>query len=283
MNASDEYEAVIEKGRRLCNDLKFFVLLDSLIRRQRMKALYQVDSEPLRRNIENEIPGALTTCETSISNLNYVEVRSFKLKIDDVVYCNHLNGGNDVLVCSENIKSRDENALDEKLWPSEILWQSWIMVANARGSQPSDLHVIVRFMIVNESTKRVIWKAAQLSTSTRQGLHHYTEYTERDQGYHAFFRSVNGASSILMLLDHKAAIGYRTVERVVILGNEDLTLTKSKARSVVLLHSSRRIPPTKIPRPPFTTRRMISLEKSSSESDGNIELNPAARAMKVTA
>ncbi len=115
MNASDEYEAVIEKGRRLCNDLKFFVLLDSLIRRQRMKALYQVDSEPLRRNIENEIPGALTTCETSISNLNYVEVRSFKLKIDDVVYCNHLNGGNDVLVCSENIKSRDENAPDEKL------------------------------------------------------------------------------------------------------------------------------------------------------------------------
>ncbi len=283
MNASDEYEAAIEKGRRLCNDLNSFALPDPPIRRQRMEALYQVDSGTLRPNVGEKITDALAACGISTSNLDYVEVRSFIAKDKGAAYCNHLDGGNGVLVCSENIKSRDENALDEKLWPSEILWQSWIMVANARGSQPSDLHVIVRFMIVNESTKRVIWKAAQLSTSTRQGLHHYTEYTERDQGYHAFFRSVNGASSILMLLDHKAAIGYRTVERVVILGNEDLTLTKSKARSVVLLHSSRRIPPTKIPRPPFTTRRMISLEKSSSESDGNIELNPAARAMKVTA
>jgi hypothetical protein len=279
MNAFDEYEAAIKKGRRLCNDLNSFVLPDPPIRPRRMDALYHVESRPLRANAARAIQVTLEACEISTSDWVYVEVKSFiAKKRESAPYCNHVDGGNGVLVCSENIKSRDENAPDDKLWPSEILWQSWVMAAKAQGSQPSDLHAIVRSMIVNESTKRVIWRAANRSTFTRQGPDHYTEYTERDQGYHAFLGSVNGASSMRMLLDHKAALGYRTVERVMILGNKDLTLTKPEARTVVVLLSSPRFPPSRIPRPPFTTRRMIPLGTSSSESGGNIEWNPAARA-----
>jgi hypothetical protein len=122
-----------------------------------MDALYHVDSRPLRPNAEQAIQVTLEACGISTSNLVYVEVKYFiAKKHESAAYCNHLDGGNGVLVCSENIKSRDENALDDKLWPSEILWQRWIMAAKAQGSQFSDLHVIVRSMIVNESTKRVI-------------------------------------------------------------------------------------------------------------------------------
>ena len=51
-----------------------------------------------------------------------------------------------------------------------------------------------------------IWHAAKFSTSTREGPHHYREYTELDQGYHAILGSVNGASTMRMLLDHKAQL-----------------------------------------------------------------------------
>lgn len=38
-----------------------------------------------------------------------------------------------------------------------------------------------------------------------------------------------------ILLDHKAATGYRTVDRVVILGDNHVTLKKLQARSIVVL------------------------------------------------
>jgi hypothetical protein len=178
-----------------------------------------------------------------------------------------------IIVCSENYKHRDENAPGERLWPSEILWQSWIMAVNAQRSRPSNLQAIVRFRVVNESTMSVIWHAARLSTCIREGLHDYREYTKWDQGYHAILGSVNGASTMRMLLDHKAQIGYRTVERVVVLGDNQLTLEEPEHRSFLLLLSSRRTPPTRIPRPPSTTRKIIRLERSSSGSGGNIRLN----------
>lgn len=163
----------------------------------------------------------------------------------------------------ENFKHRDENAPGQKLWPSEILWQSWMMVVRAQRSRPSNLQAIVRFFVVNESTNSVIWYATRHSTCTREGPHHHVEYTKWDQGYPAILGSVNGASSMRMLLDHKALMGYRTVERVVVLGGETLTLEEPEARSFILLLSPRRIPPSRIPLPPSTTRRMIRLKRSS--------------------
>lgn len=63
-----------------------------------------------------------------------------------------------------------------------------------------------------------------------------------------------------MLLDRKAQTGYRTVERVVVLGDKQLKLDKPENSSFVLLLSSRRTTPTKIPEPLSTTRRAIPLE-----------------------
>jgi hypothetical protein len=276
-NAYDEYLAAFERGRRLCR------LLDSFFRTDRtqyptMQSLYSVDSDLLRMNATRDIQRALAGCGVSTSELVYVDVRSpGKSAYDDAAYTNHLDGKSGVIVCSENYKDRDDNAPGQKLWPSEILWQSWMMAVEAQRSRPSDLQVIVRFRVVNESTMSMIWHAARLSTCIREGLHHYREYTKWDQGYHAILGSVNGASAVRMLLDHKALMGYRTVERVVVLGDKKLTLEEPERRSFMLLLSPRRIPPTRIPRPPSTTRRMIRLERSSSGSGGNIRFNRTAQ------
>lgn len=262
-NAYDEYLAAFEKGRQLCNLLDSFSRTD-LTQYPTMQSRYTVNSDLLRTNVTKKIQKALAGCGISTSELVYVEVKSpGRSDRGDAAYTNQFDGRSGLIVCSENFKDRDENTPGQKLWPSEILWQSWMMVVRAQRSRPSNLQAIVRFCVVNESTKSVIWHAARHSTCTREGPGHCVEYTKWDQGYHAILGSVNGASSMRMLLDHKALMGYRTVERVVVLGDRTLTLEEPKAQSFILLLSPRRIPPTRIPRPPSTTRRMIRLKRSS--------------------
>lgn len=76
----------------------------------------------------------------------------------------------------------------------------------------------------------MVWHAVRLSTCTGEGLHHYREYMKWDKGYHAMLGSVNGASTMRMLLDHKANMGYSTVEKVVVLEDKKLTLKKPEHR-----------------------------------------------------
>ena len=183
---------------------------------------------------------------------------------EDAAYCNHIDSKSGVMICNENFKNRDKNASEKRLWPSEILWQSWTTVARTQGFRPGDLKVIVRSWIVNEPTQRMIWQAAKLSTCSMRGPKDHKEYTEWDQGYYAILGSVNGASCMRMLLDHKAAMGFRTIERVLVLGKLDaqLGVEEPQARSVVFLLSSRRTPPTGIPRPSSTTRQTRGLQPS---------------------
>jgi hypothetical protein len=267
-----QYTAAIHKGRRLCHELNS-LSRSAQIHNPSMQSLYKIESNPLRANVSEKIQTALAACGLSTSNMVYIDVTSSAE--GEVAYSNHIDGKSGILVCSENIKERDENPQDKKLWPSEILWQSWIMVAKGKGSRASDLKAIVRFFVVNEATQNVIWQAARFSTFTREGQDHHIEYTDEDHEYHDILESVNGASSMRMLLNHKAAVGYRTVERVMILGHKDLTMSRPEARSFILLLSPRRNPPTSIPRPPSTTRRTIPLERSSSGSGENIRFGSA--------
>jgi hypothetical protein len=269
ITVDDQYVSAIQKGRRLCNDLHSFSLPNQT-EKTRMQSFYDVDSCPLRVNTSNGIQKALASCGLSTSNLVYVDVTSLHPTAKDVAYSNYLDAGNGVLVCSENIKSRDKNPPEEQLWPSEILWQSWLLVAKMQGSKPSGLKAMVQFVVVNKLTQTVIWQAAHRSTCTREGPDLHTEYIAGDDGYYGILGSVNGASSMRMLLDHKEEIGFRTVERVVVLGRRFLTLNEPAARSFILLLSSCRIPSTRIPRPPITTRRIIHLGRSSSGSGGKI-------------
>ena len=151
---------------------------------------------------------------------------------------NYVDCRNSIIVCSKNYKNQDENPIDDRLWPSEILWQSWAMEAQTQECSQSGLKAIVRFYVVNESTKTIIWKAMQSSTSTKEGPHFYREYTDLDDGYFAILGSPNGASTMRMLNDHKAAIGHRTVERVIVLGDENISIEEPQSRSFLLLLTS---------------------------------------------
>jgi len=113
--------------------------------------------------------------------------------------------------------------------------------------------VFVRYFVINESTQRVIGEAFKHCSHTREGPERgRIEYTTQDQGFYALLRSVNGKSTMRMLLDHKSHIGYRTVEKVIVIGDSDdkepkLKLEGPEARSFMILLSEKRQPPSKIP------------------------------------
>jgi hypothetical protein len=104
----------------------------------------------------------------SVSGLVYIDVSS-PYNPDDTAYSNYIDGRSGVLICSENYKQKDRNPDGEKLYPSDILWQSWKSEAVRQRSRSSHLQVVVRLVVMNEETQRVIWQAAKLSTSTRTG------------------------------------------------------------------------------------------------------------------
>lgn len=100
------------------------------------------------------------------------------------------------------------------------------------------MRVIVHNFIVEEHTKMVIYEAYRTSTFPRSGPNVYQEYTESDNGFFAFLGSVLGSSTMRLLLDHKADIGYRTVERVVVFAEDSEEDEYDQARSIMIMLSA---------------------------------------------
>lgn len=55
-------------------------------------------------------------------------------------------------------------------------------------------------------------QAAVHSTCKREGSNNHWEYTILDEGFNSILGSVNGASTIRMLLNHQVQLQYRTVD-----------------------------------------------------------------------
>ncbi|KAK2798739.1 hypothetical protein FQN50_008720 [Emmonsiellopsis sp. PD_5] len=229
----------IEKGMDLCKKLRTFDADQPEY--ESMHNLYRVSCDMLRRNTQVTIQTALASCGRSISDLVFVEAHSPVPR--DAAYNNYIDGKNGVIICNENYKSRDQNPAGKKLWPSEVLWQSWKMVAKRQQANPSNLRVIVRYVIVEECTQRVIWQAHRASGS---GPESYREYTEFDEGYYAILGSTNGASTMRMLIDHKRDIGYRTVDKVIVLPDAAFTSEEPKSQSFMIVLSGPRASPAQI-------------------------------------
>jgi len=191
-----------------------------------------------------------------ISNSTYVEVRSAGTSEDDddAAYCNWFDPGHGLIICNENYKSRDNHPADKMVWPSEVLWQSWKSTALAAGNPASNLRAIVRLTIVNEASKIAIWQASMHSSSSWTGENNEVEYTRLDNGFYAILGTPNGASTMRMLRDHRTELGHRVVEKIVVFGEKDLTMNKAETRSMAILLSDRRTPPSRIPGPPNSTR-----------------------------
>ena len=97
-------------------------------------------------------------------------------------------------------------------------------------------------MVVNEALK-IVTEETLLhsihSACTREGKTHI-EYIDIDQGFYALLRSTNGASSMRMLIDHEEALGFRTVERVVIVGERHPDDKDVPSRTLMILLSGKR-------------------------------------------
>jgi hypothetical protein len=115
---------------------------------------------------------------------------------------------------------------------------------------PSSLRIIARTAVINLSARRAIWYAARRSTSlVKDPSTGYAVYTKEDDGFYAILGSTNGASSMRLLIDHKAELGNRTVERIVVVGGLpgtrngaalDLRDDFTRSRSFFLVLSERR-------------------------------------------
>ncbi|KAK2803298.1 hypothetical protein FQN51_003716 [Onygenales sp. PD_10] len=209
----------IEKGRALCEKLRTFDADQPEY--ESMHNLYRISCDMLRGNTQDAVQTALASCGRSINHLVFVEVESPVSEL--VAYSNYVDGKNGVILCNENNKYSDWNPTDKKLWPSEALWQSW---------KSSNLRVIVRYVIVNECTQRVIWQAHRASGS---GPESYREYNEFDKGYYTILGSTNGVSTMRMLIDHKRDIGYRMVDKGIVLPDALFTPKEPKSQPFMIL------------------------------------------------
>ena len=186
----------------------------------------------------------LNTSGTDGTSLTFVDVRSKgSSRGSDIFYSNWFSGKDGVIVCHENDRRMDSDP--PCMWPSEIIWQSFVMVADDEQTSPSDLRCIVRHSVKNHFTRMVIWQAARENANSPMHDNGYREYLPLDEGFFALLGSVNGASTMRMLLDHKVHIGHKTIQKIVVFGflnNAADVDDFAKHRSFMLVLSNKRKP-----------------------------------------
>ena len=189
--------------------------------------------------------------------MKWVEISSPSIDEQlDAAYSHYVSGDAGLLVVNEIYKSRDENRPGQRFNPLEMAGQSFLLGVEQDNVQPSRLRCIVISHIINDNTKNVIFETTRVSTSTLSGDHGHKEFTEVDDGFYALLGSVLGKSAMHMLLDHKAEIGYRSVDRVILVGQGN-----GKARSFLILLSElrpRKRAASDLPYLPSTKRRRLS-------------------------
>ena len=68
----------------------------------------------------------------------------------------------------------------------------------------------------------------------------HVEYSPLDDGFHALLGSPNGKTIMRMLLDQKSHIGYKTLELIVLVGDDKLDLSEPEARTLLVVLSNKR-------------------------------------------
>lgn len=196
---SAEYLAAVDNGKALIERLNF-VRADKPAARS-LEHTYKLEEDKLSRNTPKEVKDALAKFGIGFGYVEFVSAMPWALEEEEPIYTNWFDPNNGVVVANLNDKSKDMSAEEDKIFPSEILWQSWCRVANRNSVPVSNLRAIVRYFIINDASKRVIKDVMDHSFSSRD-VEDHLEYTKFDDGFFALLGSVNGASSMWMLLDH---------------------------------------------------------------------------------
>ena len=155
--ASNEYLVACTNGRELCiqSDLLSLHQAPSSLD---FEELHSVDEDVMRLNAEENIQHTLASTGISVSNLQFVKVysKTKKSKETDPAYMNYFDGRNGVIAVAANFKDWDTTAVDQRLWPSEVMWYSWVRVARQQGADVSGFRAFARYFVINKSTQRVI-------------------------------------------------------------------------------------------------------------------------------
>ena len=171
---------------------------------------------------------------------------------DDAIYNNRINARYGIVVAVKNDKRRDKNPPGQNFWPFEALFQSYRLVCKSQGVRLSTLQMIIRHCVVNSATKDAITQSAQQSTFSDEGPLGYKVYTKIDDGFYAILGSVNGNNTYKVLRDHKRALGYRVVEKIVVLPvATHLRDAENPSRTLLFTLSERRTPLRKVPERKF--------------------------------
>ncbi|KAK0107931.1 hypothetical protein ONS96_003717 [Cadophora gregata f. sp. sojae] len=127
----------------------------------------------------------------------------------------------------DNAYEFDKNSPETKLFPNEVVWQSWLKIGyeHWRGTQKqfdcSKLRLIGRTNVVNEAARTAIWFAARhssfLESETEKGS---AVYTRGHDGYYAILGSPNGGSSMRLLTQYKKELRGRSVEKIIVVGDD---------------------------------------------------------------
>lgn len=253
-NPLEVYESAITNGKRLYKELASFEAQPPLPA-SLASCGYKVQSRRLSSKVENSLKSMLLSCGILVNNSTYIEVRSAGTpENDDSAWNEWFDPNSGLMPCNENYKFIYTHTGDRKLWPSEVLWQCWKSTALIARKLASDLRAIVRLTIINEASQIAIWQASKHSSSSRIDDHNQIEYTCNDNGFYAIVGTPNGASTMRMLRGHRTELGHRFAEKIVVFGDEDLTMEMAETRSMVIILSDRRSPPSRIPIPVLSSR-----------------------------
>jgi hypothetical protein len=235
-----EYRHAIERGRRLCGLLETF---NSVVQGtpSDLRTVYKVENRRQRGSVVGQLRRALSGWGLEdLDAIRYVEVKSREPEDAEAAYINNFAPKSGIIMIDEHDKFRDETDPNQKLQASEVTWQSWVVAADSARCDSGSVKAVAVFKAKNDTTKPVLWHAARLSTNSGQDENHQVEYTDNDDGFYAALGSVNGGTVVRMLADHKADIGYRKVDRVILLGDPELKLEAPVSRNFVLLLSEPR-------------------------------------------
>ena len=224
---------------------------------QLLQSLYRVESGSIQS--EKAVPDGLVREYVKVPRMKWVDISSPNTKDPDLAYSHHVSHDAGLLLVNEIHKDCDKSRPGQRFNPSEMAWQSSLLGIEQDGVQLSTLRCIVVSHIVNDNTKNGISETTRVSTSTLSKEHGHKEFTEVDDGFYALLGSVLGKMAMHMLLDHKAEMRYRSVDRLVLVVKKNLD--PSNARSFVILLSDprpRKRAATDVPCEPSCMRRRLS-------------------------
>ena len=218
--------------------------------------------------VPKEIKGDLANRNVNTNGVQFVDVATPSRRNWDVAYSYHVSARTGLLLVNQAYKNKDMNSPQRRLKPSEITWQSFLLGAQRGSVRPSRLRCMVLYHILNYNTKNVIYETICRSTSTLEKSSGYREYTDLDDGVYALLGSVLGKSIMHMLLDHKAEIGYRSVDRVVLLSKNGLGPVPQweLARSFLIVLSEPRSPKRPASDPPYSPERSPKRRRLSNST-----------------